>query len=449
MNGQALENPFSLPFRISIMILVALMAAALLSVISPLLLLAVLGGIALLCIPIRWPIATLGVVLAFMPVDFMAIGLGKLFELPHMTLVSVCTKEIPLFLLLVILYRRSGFKPTAPDWWLLAAFGVATLRTLVDGTFFALWTDFNFILPYFLGRVTILTQAQEQLWARCAVWIAAVLSMLGLFEVFLFGEGPRTVLYTALDTLGTENGVLTASFHGSGFKGLREAATMVGPNSFGVLCMVALILWWVYCRNPLPAAMVVTGLICTVTRADWLATAAALLVLAVITSQRKRLILYATLALVLFVCSIPILGLSDYLFYTKTGQDLSAEYHQQGIVDGLLYAAEHPLGAGNEKLSPLALLKDRNALIFETTYPYFAAEYGIPAALCFVGFLLSGFRSVWRKQDRLAYAAVGILIGISVVMIFTLPLNDRRLACWVFFPVGLAIRARSGGEING
>ena len=65
------------------------------------------------------------------------------------------------------------------------------VHTVFDGTLFALWTDFNFILPYLVGRVLILSEKQELLWARCAVWIAAVLSLLGLFEVFIFGRGAK------------------------------------------------------------------------------------------------------------------------------------------------------------------------------------------------------------------------------------------------------------------
>jgi len=146
--------------------------------------------------------------------------------------------------------------------------------------------DFAFIISYFVGRVTVLSTKQEQLWARCAVWIVGILSVLGLAEVFIFGEGPRTLLYLAIDSE-TEGGQLTASFHATGFTGLREAATMVGPNGFGALCMVALVLWWVYCRNPLPAAMIAVGLICSVTRAAWLGTAAAIPLLAVIMQQRR------------------------------------------------------------------------------------------------------------------------------------------------------------------
>jgi hypothetical protein len=390
--------------------------------------------------------STLGAVLAFMPFDFMAIALGKFFGLPHMTLVSVCSKEGPLLLLAFILWRRNGFKPVAPDWLLLACFTFAVIRTVLDGTPAGLWTDFNFVLPYAVGRMAVLTQRQEQVWARCAVWIVAVLSVLGMAEVFIFGESPRTLLYLAIDSE-TEGGHLTASFHGIGFAGLREAATMVGPNSFGALCMIALIIWWVYFRNPLPACMIAAGLVCSLTRSAWLGFATATALLAVMMGEKKRLLLYSAGALALFAVAIPVLDLTDYIYLNKTGQDTSAEWHRDAIIGGLEYGFEHPFGSGNAKIGPLAAKEDVNVPIFETTYPAIAAEYGIVPALCLLGFLFSALHLIWKKQSQLGYAAIGILVGISLVMVITLPLQDRRLACWALFPIGLAIRSSTSQRI--
>ena len=110
------------------------------------------------------------------------------------------------------------------------------------------------------------------------------------------------------------------------------------------------------------------------------------------------------------------------------------------------YAIDHPLGSGNSRLNPTAFKQDGSVIGFETTYPELAAEYGIVAALCFVGFLFSALYLVWRKRSRLGYVAVGLLVGIGLVMVVTLPLNDRRLACWALFPIGLAIRAAHEGS---
>jgi hypothetical protein len=440
MNERLLNDRFASAFRTSTAVCIFIIAASLAIFVSPLAVLVPLAAVAFLWMPFHSPVSTLGVVLAFMPFDFMAIALGKFYGLPQMTLVSACDKEVILLLLTFILWRQNGFKPTAPDWFLLASFTLAVLRTAFGGTLVGLVTDFAFIIPYFVGRVTVLTSKQEHLWARRAVWIVGILAVLGLVEVFILGEGPRTLLYLATGSE-TEAGQLTSSFHAAGLTGPREAATTGGPNGFGAFCMVALIIWWVYCRNPLPAAMIAVGLICSVTRSAWVGTAAAIPLLAITTQQKKRLVLYAALALGLFVMSIPVLGLSEYLVTAKTGQDLSAEGHRDQILDGLQYAADHPFGSGNGKVGPLASKEVSNAPVFETTYPALAAEYGIAPVLCLVGFLFSAIYLAWREQSQLGYVAVGILVGISLVMIFTLPLTDRRLASWALFPIGLAVRS--------
>ena len=429
-------------FQISMAVCILTLAGLLSVFVSPLMLFVPFVGAAALWLVLKFPVTLLGLVLAFMPFDFMTIALGKFFGLPHMTLVSVFDKEVLLFAVALLLWRRNGFKMSIPDWFLLACFGLALIRTFFGGSLLNLAADLGFILPYAVGRMAVLTTPQEQLWARCAVWIIGILSILGLAEVFIFGEGPRTLLYLAIDSE-TEGGQLTTSFHGAGFSGLREAATMVGPNGFGALCMIALIIWWVYCRHPLPAGMVGIGLICSVTRNAWFGTAAVILLLAMRMDQMKRLAVYASLALGLFVVSIPVLGLSDYLFLSKTGQDPSAQYHQDEIRVGLRYDAEHPFGSSNN-ISPLASKEVSNAVIFETTYPELAAEYGVPTVLCFMGFLFSALYLLWKKKSNLGYAALGILSSMCIVMTFTDPLVDRRLMIWAWFPVGLAIRSAIG-----
>jgi hypothetical protein len=450
VNERSLENPFASAFRVGGAVLVLVFGAALCLVVPPLMVLAALVGAAFLWTLFRHPVLVLGAVLAFMPIDYLTIELGKFFELPHMSLISACTKEVPLILLTFVLWRRNGFKPVAPDWFLLAYCAVAAVYTLFEGSWVALAIDLNFVIPYIVGRMAVLNQAQEQRWAIRAVWIVAALAVLGMIEIFILGEGPRTLLYASTDAM-TENGSLTASFHAVGFEGMREAAGMGGPNGFGALCMIALVIWWVYCRNPLPAAMITAGLICSLTRSAWAGVAVAIPILAFIMDQKKRLVVYAAVGLALFAASIPFLGLSDFLFVNKTGQDLSAEGHRNEIVAGLKYVAEHPLGSGNARVNPLVLQTESNANTFETTYPSIAASYGIPTALCFIAFWFSALRLAWQRRSQLGHAATGILISMSITMVFTIPLLDRRLACWALFPVGLAVRSAVKGRsiING
>jgi hypothetical protein len=446
VNGQQLENPFASAFRTSSLVLVLIFGAFLCIFVPPLMVLLGFVAVAYLWAIARYPLSFAGAMLAFMPMDYMAIEFGKFFGLPSMTVVSAFTKEIPLLLLIFVLWRRNGFKPTLPDWFLFGFLAFAAVRTALDGTLLTLATDIQFALPYSLGRVAVLSTAQEGLWARRAVWIVGILSILGMSEIFIFGAGPRAALYAATEGV-SQGGNLSPAFYGQGFGGMREASTMVGPPSFAALCMIALIVWWVYGRSLLPAAMVAAGLLCSVTRSSWLGTALAIFVLGIIMNQKKRLLRYAAVALMLFAAAIPILGLGDYLSGTSTGKDESAQNHRRSILTGLKYIGENPFGGGNLKIGPRSAGANDNALVVETTYLEFAAEYGVVAFLIFLGFMLSALRLAWRQQSQLGYVAVGILIGLGLAMTVLILHDDRRLACWEWFPVGLAVRSSMGRSV--
>src|ERR1700738_82578 len=119
VSAQSIERHSDSGFRISIIVSV-LALGALLTVFVPVFLVVCvfLGGASIWMVFTR-PVSVLGAVLAFMPLDFMAIALGKFFGFPHMTLVSVIDKEVLLLLLAFLLWRRNGYKPAAPDWFLL------------------------------------------------------------------------------------------------------------------------------------------------------------------------------------------------------------------------------------------------------------------------------------------------------------------------------------------
>ena len=274
------------------------------------------------------------------------------------------------------------------------------------------------MIAYAAGRVTVLSSEREKAWAKRAVWIVAVISVLGLVEVLYIGEAPRTVLYLAVANGGTAGQSLDAAFHADQYTGLRESATMFGPLQFAPLCMTALILWWVYCQNPVPGAMIAAGLVGSVTRSAWVGTTVALALVAVHMGQTRRLLKYGGLLLALFVAAIPILGLSDYLLSTRSGQDPSRESHQESLLGGLQYTLAHPLGTGPGSIGKWAVKQEENAAGIENTYLTIAAQYGIPALISFAGFLVSALWRLWREHTQRAYASVGIIAGFGAVMLF-------------------------------
>lgn len=440
MNSQPLENSLRSAFLISIVILTLMTAALRWIVAGP-----VAGAVPLLgaaAIALAWlvlnrTVPMLGIVLAIMPMHYIALALGTFYGLPHMITMATAMSEIPLLLLTFILWRRNGLRLGAPDWFLVAFFTIAVIRTAFGGGIKGFVEDFSFLIPYAAGRVTVLTGAQDRLWAKRAVWIAAVLSAVGLVEFFILGNGPRRALYALVFP---EEG-LPDFFGASGLEGMREASIMSTPTVFAALCMVALIIWWVYLRNPIPAAIVFGGLLTAVTRSAWIGTAVAISVLALRLGQKKRLAIYALLGILVFAAAVPILGIRDYIFFTRTGQDDSQQVHRASLAAGLDHVVSHPLGTGAESVGPRIVARDSAAMHIESSYLILAAQYGLLAGLCFVGFVLTAIHRTWIICTPLGYVATAILMGFGIMMFFLPMHDDFPLDCWVWFPIGLTVRS--------
>lgn len=396
-------------------------------------------GVAL-CLAFRFPMIGLGAALAFMPMYPLTFLLAKFFGPPYVAWFEASDRVV-ILLFTFVLWRKNGVKLHLPDWLLLGCFGLALVHLAFSGSLIGLLSDFNFLIAYAAGRVALLSAEQQSRWAQRAVWIVAVLAVLGMIEVFIIGDGPRTVLYLAAANGGTQGQALDAAFHADQYFGLRESSTMFGPLQFAPLCMAGLVIWWVFCRNPIPAVMIAGGLICSLTRSAWIGTALAISVVAVLTGQLKRLFGYGLLALALFLAAIPVLGLSSYLSSTESGQDPSAQGHRASLMEGVGFIVGHPLGIGPGNVGKWAVKGESNAPGFEDTYLTIAGEYGIPALLCFVGFLVFSLRMVWRQASRVAHVAAGMVVGFGLVMMFAALHDVFPLACWLWFPVGLAIRA--------
>jgi hypothetical protein len=444
------QDRYTWPFRIACLASIFLTGVLLHVLGIPLLMFSLFAiPVVLLGVALVHPSFALGATLAFIPMFPLTLYIARFFG-PHFLMSNVavgCDRAILLFLV-CILWWRNGIKLTEPDWFLLACLGIAVARLIFGGSLLPVVADFSFIIAYAAGRVTVLTPTQEASWAKRAVWIAAVSSIVGMGEIFILGETPRTILYLAVTNGTTENGELNGTFRASGFTGFRESGIMSGPIPFASLCMVALILCWVYRHKLLPAGMIFAGLICSVTRSGWLGTAVAIPFLAVVMGQRKRLLPYAAVGLVFFLAAIPVLGLGDYILATKTGQEGSALDHKASLVEGLGYVIAHPLGSGPGNVGMYSTKENDNGVFFESTYLTLAGEYGIAASLCFVGFLFSAARVAWRQRTQLGYAAVGTVVGFGAVMVVVALHTDFGLASWLWFPVGLAVRSSAASTLG-
>jgi hypothetical protein len=439
----ALVKVFAISGAASVLVFIGLLGA----LGTPLTPFALIAGAALFVwLAFRYPMGGLGIFLLWAPVHTLAFLIAKFFGPSYIGVLEGSDRVLLLFLTF-ILWRKNGVQFSTPDWLLLTCFGLAAAHLIFSGNILALLSDFNFMIAYAAGRVAVLNVESENKWANRAVWTVAALAVFGMIEVFVIGEGPRTVLYLAVGRGGTQDGALDAAFHGQSYSWMRESSTMFGPLQFAPLCMAALIIWWVYSRKLLPGAMIAAGLICSVTRSAWLGSAVALSALAVLMGQTRRFLQYGAILLALFIAAIPLLGLTDYLVSTKTGQDASAQGHQESILDGIQYMAHHPLGVGPGNAGKFAL-DEGTAFSVENSYLTMAAEYGILTALCFVGFMVSVVRTLWRQKTGLAFVAIGIVLGFGIVMVFAALHDVFPLACWLWFPVGLAIRSASQPEAS-
>jgi hypothetical protein len=440
------HNPFTVALAIgcagSALLFAGLLRAFGVSLTTPSL---VIGAAALLWLAYRHPIGSLGGALAFMPVFPVTFLLAKLLGPAYVGKLEGCDRVV-LVVLVFILWLRGGIKLKAPDWFLIACFGLAALRFAFGGILINFLAEFSFMIPYFAGRMLTLTAVQESVWATRAVWIVAVLSVLGMSEVIFFGPGPRAILYSTFQTSFASDGTLGGGFYVTGYEGLRESSTMISPPYFGLLCMVSLIIWWVYRRSVVPACMIAAGLILSITRSAWLNSAVAIAALAVVMGQKKRFLQYATPALALAIAIIFLLGLGDFVSRTIGREEPMAEGHKDMLVEGWEYVSTHPFGAGPGNYDrPTGAAHDisstSHAPYLESTYLAFAAEYGVIGCLCFLGFLITALRASLSLDTQLGYAAVGILIGFAGAMVVAPILVEFSLACWVWFPIGMAVRS--------
>lgn len=247
--GQAIQNPgksFAIAMGICCGVFTLLLVALMHEIgMSPAPVLLAVASAALLVLAFRHPLACTGGFLAFMPFFPVTFLIAEFFGPPFLGKLEGVDRAV-LLLLVCFLWHRNGIKLARPDWFLLFAFGLAVLRIPLDGSPLQVASDFGFVIAYVAGRVAGLTVEQETRWAKRAIWIVAIVSVLGLAEVLLIGPGPRTLLYLKTAEAATDNGLaLNASFRAVGFDGLRLSGTMFGPLQFGPLCMVALIIWWV------------------------------------------------------------------------------------------------------------------------------------------------------------------------------------------------------------
>jgi len=379
---------------------------------------------------------SIGIFLLLIPLQWLVIALLQFNGVAEYKLISALKELFLVGAILWALHRSSRLQLTLPDILLGAALLVVFFEQLFHTDMLGLRDDWEWVLPYALGRLLILTPAVQARWAKCAVWMCAVLAVIGIWEVQFLGSAPRLLLLNASqgDTR------LPSAFLATGYAGFRAASTMVSPLSFSALCVVALVLWWTYMKNPIPAVLIAAGLTMTLTRSAVFAALVGVTVVAVRRRERGRIALFGALVFIGLLVAISTLDLQQYVKATVTsGADPSVVGHRTSLVRGVAAVLENPLGLGAGTVGPRKLVKNEDALHFESSYLAIAVEYGVVGGLLFAAFVLACLWYLLRLPDPAGFAAFSILLAFALLLAQG-PLHlDMPLACWVWVPVGLGI----------
>jgi hypothetical protein len=387
-----------------------------------------------------------GIFLLLMSVQWLAIALLRFNGFEQYEAVSALKEVILVVATGYFFYRTKRFQLTSADLLLAGALLLIFFEQIFYTDFKGLRDDWEWALPYLLGRVLTITPRTQEIWAKCAVWFCALLAIIGAWEIEVLGSFPRVLL------LGITEGdtKLPAPFLANGYSGFRAASTMVSPLAFSALCMVALLLWWTYMKNPIPAALIGAGLALTLTRSAVFATFLGALIIGIRRREKGRIALFSAIALLGLIIAVPTLNLEQYLNITFTsGADTSTEGHQASIVEGFNRMLEYPLGTGAGTVGPRVVAANPDALDVESSYLTIAVEYGIAVGALYVGFLIACLWSLFKLHERIGYAGFAILLSFGILLAIG-PLHlDIPLACWVWVPIGMGVaRAAESSSTN-
>jgi len=375
-----------------------------------------------------------GVFLLLMSVQFLAIGLLGIFGVSQYKEISGI-KEIVLSITpLWFFFYTSRYKILLPDILLLASLFVVIFGQIFSPDIGAVRLDWEWVLPYALGRVVMLSPEAQELWAKCAVWMCAFLAVLGAWEVFFLDDKARRLLLSVM----TGETRLPTAFRATGYNNLRAASSTNSPLTFAAFCMVALVLWWAYMKNPLPGLLIGFGLVLTVTRSAVLGTVLGVLVISLRRRERVRILAFVMVAIIGIAIAIPTLDLKKFVDASfSSGGDVSLQGHVTSVSDGFEMALQHPLGTGAGTVGP------RTAVDIENSYLTLAVEYGLLGGLLFTGFIIACLWTTFTVRKPIGYAAFSALSGFSILLAVGPANEDLAIGCWIWFLVGQAVSLRA------
>jgi hypothetical protein len=325
----------------------------------------------------------------------------------------------------------------------VAVLVTAFTRPSLTAIAFGAKTDLEFLVAFVLAILVASPQ-----FVRRMIWAILVPSIIvigfGLLQIFVlppnflthFGYGVHTILpYETLDSID---------------QNLRFESTLGGPNQLGtylilpmaLAALVALRRQWLWL---LPALGGVVVLIHTYSRAAWLGTIVAgiILVLGLIPKHLKLWAsgVIATLCLAIAGVAAYLVKqgshLQYYLLHTSTHSD---EQHLESLNLGLTGSLSRPLGHGLGTAGP-AFFHTGQGIIIENYYLQIAYETSWAGIIIFVLLLAATARELAHRatHDDLAAATLSALVGVSVTSLFLPAWTDSSTALIVWTAAGAAI----------
>jgi len=333
----------------------------------------------------HWPVGLIAFILLFtpfQPLPTLALTAAGF----HWVVALSSLKEIGMLGASCVLAWRNGLRLTRLDFLLLSLLGWAMLVSLARTnpfTWIGLKDDFDFVIPFYAGRLILL----DKRWIKSGLWLGAIVAAIGLVEFFFVGIVGRMLLLGLTDPKELE-----VSFRATYFSGFRAASTLASPLEFGGFCATVLLLFASFYRHlswkyVIPAMLLAGGLIVSLTRMSWLAVLVGLVVIAVRTGQKLRLLaVFGVGTFVVLLAVVPFLHLEDFTSSTQRGYDPSLEGHVSSLEQKSSFVLKHPLGVGAGVVGPRAAARNPAALEVESAFLLFGMAYGWPGFVLFAAF---------------------------------------------------------------
>jgi len=387
----------------------------------------------------RWPVGLIALILLLTPFQPLPTLALKAFGYDGLVALS-SLKEIGMLGAVCVLAWRRRFKIQRIDILILGLLGWALLVSLAQPnplTWIGLKDDFDFILPFYAGRLILL----DEKWVKYGLWVAAFVACLGLIEFFFLGSGPRMLLLGI-----TDPSDLVTSYRATYFSGLRATSTLNSPLEFGAFCGTALLLLASFYRGlsrkyVVPATLLTAGLIASLTRMAWLALIVGLLVIAFRTGQKLRFTLAVALGVCVFLLAIvPLLHFEDFISSTTNAYDPSLENHYSSVKAGVSFTLNNPLGVGAGLVGPRAAARNPSAMEVESSVILFGMAYGWLGFVLFLAFWSEMAICLRRNTSTWGIAASAVGLGMFCMLVVSALHIEFALNSWVLTLLGFGIQ---------